>query len=247
MSVKLLLDLGNTRLKAWRVRLVDGEPPAWLDRVVLDAALADFNADALPLEGVEEMVLSAVGRRDWRHQLALVAERRGIELRELSVQRQGIEHCYERVESLGVDRWLGLLAARRHVQGASLVVDAGTAVTLDVLDAEGRHGGGMIVPGVRTMRRSLHEGTADLPVVDGWSVALGSATEAAIAAGTLRAVVALVESVYREQLDMRGVLTLVLSGGDGEAVYNALTVPARLEVDWVAEGMLQALSLSESE
>jgi type III pantothenate kinase len=79
----------------------------------------------------------------------------------------GVTNGYAEPGQLGVDRFAALVAARARHRGDCLVVMAGTATTIDHLDADGLFRGGMILPGVRLMKRSLHQGTADLPLEQG--------------------------------------------------------------------------------
>ncbi|MDP1069535.1 type III pantothenate kinase, partial [Klebsiella pneumoniae] len=75
---------------------------------------------------------------------------------------------------MGVDRWLAMLAAWQRVGQSCWVVDCGSAITLDLLDAEGRHQGGYILPGLRLMQQSLLGNTAEVRVdrdVEHYSVA----------------------------------------------------------------------------
>ncbi len=70
-------------------------------------------------------------------------------------------HCgYEQPAELGVDRWLALLAANPLAKGNKLVVDLGTAITVDLLTSTGQHLGGLIAPGAEVMMRSLTDSTA---------------------------------------------------------------------------------------
>ncbi|MGM0565048.1 MAG: type III pantothenate kinase [Pseudomonadota bacterium] len=242
MSLKLLLDLGNTRLKWW---LADGE--ALLRGGALVPGTEAGNFRALPLEGVTEAWVSVVGNATLLSALSDRLAWAGVDLRYIDTAREvGLVHCYEYPEQLGVDRWLAVLAARCHLPGASLVVDAGTATTLDVIDAEGRHRGGLILPGLWTMRESLHRRTAQLPEASGSRTALGENTDEAIAAGTLRAQVATIESVYREWEEQLGALCCLVTGGDGRLVYNALTIAdAHHDPDWIARGMLDWVRLAK--
>ncbi|WP_295451148.1 type III pantothenate kinase, partial [uncultured Thiodictyon sp.] len=114
---------------------------------------------------------------------------------EFALPRQGclgLRVAYAEPARLGVDRWLALLGA----QGcdAALIVDAGTAVTFDVLAPAGLHLGGLILPGLTMMRDSLLAGTqippgAPEPTVEPWA----TDTAAAVATGSLHALAALAE------------------------------------------------------
>ena len=72
----------------------------------------------------------------------------------------GVTNGYEDPAQLGVDRWLAMLGARAIRATACLVVDCGTATTIDSMDAQGRHLGGMILPGLRAMQEVLVRNTA---------------------------------------------------------------------------------------
>jgi type III pantothenate kinase len=109
----------------------------------------------------------------------------------------GVTNCYSQPEQLGADRWAALVAARARHAGASLVVLAGTATTIDQLDARGAFRGGMILPGTRIMKRALHRNTAELPLVEGEYREAPRSTADAIHTGCLTAQVAAIERVYR--------------------------------------------------
>lgn len=71
----------------------------------------------------------------------------------------GVKNGYENPEQLGVDRWLALIGAHLMEKGMLCIVDCGTAITLDVLSANGHHQGGLIMPGVTTMQIALKSDT----------------------------------------------------------------------------------------
>jgi type III pantothenate kinase len=79
----------------------------------------------------------------------------------------GVTNGYRNPGQLGCDRFASLIGARHRYPGrALLIVTAGTATTVDALDATGRFVGGMILPGLRTMAQSLAVNTALLPAVE---------------------------------------------------------------------------------
>src|SRR3970040_2995057 len=82
-------------------------------------------------------------------------------------ERCGVKNRYERPELLGPDRWAALIAARALHNGPALVVNAGTATTVDMLSGDGTFLGGAILPGVELMRFVLHEHTGRLPIQEG--------------------------------------------------------------------------------
>jgi type III pantothenate kinase len=151
----------------------------------------------------------------------------------------GVTIAYERPERLGVDRWLALIAAHRSYDGPVLVVDAGTAVTYDLLLRDGRHLGGLILPGIEMMRDGLLAGTR-IPRVEPeelaepWAVDTGSA----IAAGSIQAPAALAERLSDRLADLAGAEPmLILSGGDAARLLPAIRRNAREEPDLVLQGL----------
>ena len=75
---------------------------------------------------------------------------------------QGLTNGYLDPSLLGADRWLALIGAWTKARSALCVVDAGTAVKVDGVDATGRHLGGLIVPGIYMMREALMNKTSDI-------------------------------------------------------------------------------------
>ncbi len=126
----------------------------------------------------------------------------------------GVSNGYEVPSSLGVDRWLGILAAYNDCRVGCCVVDAGSALTLDVVSVVGRHQGGYIVPGISFQRRKLEEATSiRLPEKLDWSsVQLGTSTNSAVHNGILSMVS---DWIVSQSLD-RG--QLYLTGGDAQVL-----------------------------
>jgi len=146
----------------------------------------------------------------------------------------------EEPERVGTDRLLAALAAYRRTGGACIVVDAGTAVTVDAVDERGVFLGGAILPGLGLMARALAEGTAQVPMVEPpgpgepLGPAIGRNTRAAVRAGLVRgwpaAVGAVVEAV-RTELGA-GPVPVVVTGGDALRLSpEALGAPAAVPAD----------------
>lgn len=165
----LLLDIGNTRIK-WG-ELDDGilgVAGSIAHRGVDLAAALDRAWTALPVPA--RILASNVAGKGLAGALdAWSAARWGVvpEYVASAAQCLGVRNAYPRPERLGVDRWISLLAAHRHYPGAALIVDCGSAVTIDYLAADGRHLGGLIAPGLSTMHRSLTAGEITLDGGDG--------------------------------------------------------------------------------
>lgn len=151
----------------------------------------------------------------------------------------GVRNAYRKPETLGVDRWCALVAARAAHEGPLCVVDAGTAMTVDWLDARGRHRGGMIMPGPNLQAESLIAGTSDVhESAPAPEMLFADNTSEAVAAGVCHACAALVERalMHIEQAEQRPA-TLVLTGGEVSRIIPLLARSAEHDPDLVLRGV----------
>lgn len=164
---------------------------------------------------------------------------------ELAVtQRQvaGVTNAYgEQFARLGVDRWLALVAGFRITGGPVLVLDAGSALTADLVDASGVHLGGYITPGRALMKSVLFQDTEKVlfdPGLDGATLALGCSTQQAVEAGVMAAQVgaanvAIAESERRIGQDF----AILVTGGDAGQMMQFLPESAVWVPDLVLDGL----------
>lgn len=156
----------------------------------------------------------------------------------------GLELAYSDPHRLGVDRWLSLLAACvRFPQQMLMIVDCGSAITLDVLISNGssqtRHLGGMILPGIHMQHHAIFNGTNITPgqIVNtpNW---LGKDTNECIASGVLQAIIGLIERVQRQLTNIYGSTPqLILTGGDANQITDQLTISYLLVPELIFEGL----------
>jgi type III pantothenate kinase len=145
--MRLLIDVGNTSLKA----------VLWQNKQV---KAADINN--LPWSQIKEVVFACVGRSELLNDIRAQAAINNINCFEAKVTKKlGELTCaYEHVNNLGIDRWLALIAGfTLYPKKACIVVDAGTATTIDVINSQGQHLGGWILPGLDLMTSSLTQNT----------------------------------------------------------------------------------------
>jgi type III pantothenate kinase len=226
MTPAVVVDVGNSRIK-WglcsaagvteAVSLPPDEPGAWLRQV--EAWRLPSRA-AWAVSGVHPPRRDAFV--DWlraRGDTALlVDDPKDLPLRVL----------VERPDWVGVDRLLDAVAAnsRRRPGAPAVIVDSGSAVTVDYVDETGAFRGGVIFPGPRLMAKSLHDYTALLPVVElkpPIPDVPATATRPAMEAGIFWAVVGGIEAVlarYAREAGQRP--DLFLTGGDGALLHPAL-------------------------
>ncbi len=238
---RLELDAGNTFIK-WR--LVDNDQ-------VLDRGrwlTAEFRAEQLhACETLpEEVWLASVAGEGLNQTLAAGVEqcwqvplRRALTVAEAA----GVRNSYADPARMGVDRWLAMLAAWKQVGQPCCVVDCGSAITIDLLDADGCHQGGYILPGIRLMQQSLLGNTAEVRVdrdVEHYSIAPGCDTSSAVAHGANLLLLALAQQLRSGIPGVATPVRTLVTGGDG-AQLTAMMPEAELCPDLVLDGLRWAL------
>ncbi|TBR11387.1 MAG: type III pantothenate kinase [Lysobacter sp.] len=225
-----LFDLGNTRLKCAELR--DGKAGPVHALPYATGSMGTLLAGILPMH-LDIAHVASVATASRRVDLleALTRHCGRIELARTQARFDGLRIAYADPARLGVDRFLAMLGARRQVQGAVLVCSVGTAITLDLVDAEGIHRGGRIAPSPALMREALHARAPQLPAEGGAWVDWALDTDDALASGCQSAALALIDEAHasaRRCLD--GEVRLLLHGGGVEPVVarrpDALHVPA---------------------
>ncbi|MDG1818201.1 MAG: type III pantothenate kinase [Porticoccaceae bacterium] len=229
------IDAGNTRIK-WRV----------LDQAGVIARgdqLTESVRQGTPLEitdadNIQRIRLCSVAGSDIIE--ALHSQLKGqfdcpLALAEVNDSAAGVLCGYKDYLQLGVDRWLAVIAAYKNVANSLIVVDAGSAVTIDIVDAEGAHQGGYIVPGLRLMHQALWQGTEHIkveakPVAN--IVSPGRSTDDAVDKGCLLLLVSTIEALVDQHNGK-----LVITGGDGLILRDQLRVAAEYCPDLVLEGL----------
>ncbi|MDR2452314.1 MAG: type III pantothenate kinase [Candidatus Accumulibacter sp.] len=234
------LDVGNSRIK-WGVH--DGAGWAALGNLPTEEAarLAEV-ADGWPqgacvvaccvagpaVEAIVEAGVAASGHRlHWVRSGDLFAH--------------GVRNGYERPERLGSDRWALLIGARAKTSAACLVVCAGTATTIDWLDAAGNFRGGLILPGLRLMCATLACHTAQLPYAEGEYRDEPRNTMDAIVSGGLQAQAGAIERMFA-RVSGEGEAVCLLTGGAVYRIAPCLAIPYRLEETLVLDGLLRFVS-----
>lgn len=238
----LEIDWGNTCLK-WRLlghefKVVRSGIASNGTVLLRSVEVEDFAAS------VSEIRLCSV--RDANEVEELVAqlqENMKVSVNKLEVRRQcgGLTIQYADVGRLGVDRWLGMLASLRSAPDGFVMVDSGTAMTIDVVDASGVHQGGYIVPGLKLMRSSLELNTKIQlgAVKHGNYDILGQSTDDAVYSGTAMMSVSLIEEVNQRYPD----LPVFLTGGDAEILAKSLRFTCwEIKADLVLNGFGIALA-----
>lgn len=160
----------------------------------------------------------------------------------------GVTNSYTQPRRMGVDRWVAMVGAWAEVQSSCLVVDVGTAMTIDAIDDDGQHLGGQIIPGVTTMASSLSSATSDIPEVrpaPGRGCAdlgmFGRNTASAVREGAQNAVVGAVDRAIRTLQSNAYAPVVVLTGGDASRILNALSESPLHRPHLVLQGLAHML------
>jgi type III pantothenate kinase len=149
-----------------------------------------------------------------------------------------VTNGYRVPATLGIDRWAAIVAAARKVSGACCVVDAGSACTVDVVDPDGHHRGGWIVPGLAMQAELLSaktEGVRSHTSVHtlGW----GDNTAACVSNGSLAALTGMIELACAGIEKSWGAVACLLTGGDARRIASVLARPATVHDNLVIEGL----------
>lgn len=227
-----LFDLGNTRLKCAPLL-----PNGVLGNVQAVAhAPGDDWLATLP-QGALACVAS-VAPEALQKQLQAALQQRFTQLQQVLTESTTgpLTIAYPTPAHLGVDRYLALLGACDGV--ATLLVGVGTALTVDLLDAQGRHCGGRIAPSPQLMRESLHARAPHLPAVGGRFTEFADDTVHALASGCDGAALALVEDSLQAAQRLLGERPRLLLHGGGADVLRA-RLPAHV---WCPDAVLHGLA-----
>ena len=241
------LDCGNTRIK-WRLR--DGQDIYEKDSCLTSDGLEQIVVAEELRHKITRVLVSSVLDDDYRKNivawsLGYLGLNPEFAMSELS--GNGVTNGYQQPEKLGVDRWLGILAVRSKSAEAFVVIDCGSAITVDVVTTQGEHLGGYITPGLKLMREALNTKTNAINLgrigypEDSFP---GRNTVLAIKSAELIMITALVAHAknFLQHYEMTEP-TLWITGGDGEWLSSVLENSIFVE-DLVLDGLGIALAAS---
>lgn len=248
--MQLLIDFGNSRLKwaSWengalhyggealhREQELEGLFASWWQdlsppRAVLCASVSDAANDARLAQWCEQ---------HWQRPVHWLQ----------AVEKQlGVRNAYTDAQTLGSDRWAALLGAHGASSHHVGIIDCGSALTVDLLRADGTHDGGYILPGLRMMQQCLLERTGRVvaePLM-AEQMTPGQSTRECLAHGALRSVTALLDRLMTE-LPARydNGLEWLLTGGDAPHIRPHLREACRLVPDLVLQGLARVAQGNE--
>ena len=235
--MKLLIDIGNTALK-W-AQAQDG---TLTERGAIphDGAPASALA-ALPSASVDAVWIAHVTGAT--HEAALIDAVRaqfGIapQFARSTCDWQGLRNAYREPQRLGVDRWLAMIASWHAQRSAACVVDAGTALTADLIAADGTHRGGLIAAGLATQQRATLGATRFATHnidATAYRADLGDDTESCVRQGAL---LACLGAIDRAAALAGSGAQLLIAGGDAPLLLPQLDARWQHRPLLVLEGLL---------
>ncbi len=240
----IAIDAGNTRIK-WGVHGGVADGRGWLARGALPTREAVGLAEICQSwPGEAQVVVCNVAGAAVEQELEKALAPRYGQLLWLrsSAAQCGVKNGYAEPERLGADRWAALIAARAQQlesgSGDDLVVCAGTATTVDWLDADGAFRGGLILPGIDLMRACLASNTAQLPLSGGEFRHEPRSTPDAIASGCLHAQIGAVERMH-SRLPVESKPVCLLTGGAAGQIAPHLGIPCKLSENLILDGLVR--------
>lgn len=251
VSRVLLADAGNTRLKwAW---LQDGQrseqqAQAYAEGENSVPAALTILTELLQDTGVQRMILVHVLGDEFSAEVEKLCQSAhcGLSLVSGAAATYGIKLAYPNPAHLGADRLVGLMAARSLAENkAAIIIDCGTAVTVDALTADDVHLGGLITPGLGLLQDSLFRRTKakhmDRSLVDDPQIFTNN-TAAAIGSGCLFALVGTIEGICQRMQDQMAEPPLkIICGGDAARLHEWLRGDFMLRPAALMDG-LQAIA-----
>jgi type III pantothenate kinase len=236
-----LFDLGNTRLKCMQLGddgalgpvIAFGHDQARFATALREHLHGGAATGAACLASVASPVLTAAVLE------VLSGHFQRISIARTQARFGGVEIAYAQPARLGVDRFLALVAAHARAPGPQLIVGVGTALTVDLLDAQGRHQGGRIAPSPQLMRQALHRAAAQLPATGGDYREFAVDTGDALASGCDGAAIGLIQrSLQQATAPLGQAPHLLLHGGGAESLLPQLPEGAYVPT-LVLEGLAQ--------
>lgn len=245
----LLVDLGNSRVKCALAHggglffqaPLDLSDPDW-------ARAAETQWQALLAQGRSKQALVSCVTTRQRLEMALaVLEDLGVAAEIVGPPRSDdlLRLAYRHPEQLGVDRWLSMRAARARLRSPIVLACAGSALTIDAIDGEGQHLGGVIAPSPPRALEALLARAAHLDTSGDRITEFADNTADAVWSGAWLSAAGLIERVCRSvQTRLETTPALWLSGGDAERIAPLLPATTRIEHDLVLRGLADLLDAS---
>lgn len=218
----LLIDIGNSRTKY--VQLIDDELSATTQLNNDEFSVAYFIKH---FSQVSRIIVANVAKSALTTELASWCAEQEIKFKQVhsEQQRKALISAYQQPTTLGIDRWLALLGAMHlYPQENVLIIDAGTATTVDLLASDGQHQGGWILAGIKALFNSIlsHSTLVHAESKTKPSLAFGTNTTDNVNNACWAATLGMINQAIRQAQQLGDIDHIILTGGDGQALTELL-------------------------
>ena len=240
--MQLIIDVGNTKIK---LAIFQGDKLLEKRETYLET-FVEVVIDLVKDHAVKKAIISSVGRLNEQQMRAVQNRFPTVVLNHNTALP--FKNAYKSPETLGVDR-LALVSAfaKAYPKQNGLIIDAGTCITYDFINAEGVYLGGAISPGLRLRYTSLHNLTANLPILETKEVEqwIGDTTESAIHSGVYNGLIQEIDGVIAQYKDKYEPLVVILTGGDAHILSKRLKNSIFAHSNFLLEGLNYILKLTD--
>ncbi|WP_019030201.1 type III pantothenate kinase [Colwellia piezophila] len=218
----LLIDIGNSRTKY--AQLIDGKLSAISQLSNKGFSVTYF---AKYFSEASKIIVANVATPSLTSELAVWCSRENICFKQVHSEQQKntLKSAYQQPTTLGIDRWLVLLGAMHLVPKQNiLIIDAGTATTVDLLSSNGQHQGGWILAGIKALFKSIlsHSTLVHAESQTVASLAFGTNTTDNVNNACWAATLGMITQAIRQAQHLGDIEHIILTGGDGQALTELL-------------------------
>ncbi|NQZ83011.1 MAG: type III pantothenate kinase [Colwellia sp.] len=237
--MKLMIDIGNSRTKFVLIQDDIAEQIQTIDNVKLTHAWFNEN-----WQNVTQILIANVNQPIITHALELWAAEKTIRINiiESESERFGVTNCYGKPKTLGIDRWLTLIGVMSNYPNKNtLIIDSGTATTIDFLTADGKHQGGWILPGINTLFESILAKTSNVNAkyISSASLSIGKNTSECVNSACWAATIGLIELSITQIKQSKTIDEIIILGGNAEALADLLNESVIIDQYLVFSGLQQ--------
>ncbi|WP_323786970.1 type III pantothenate kinase [Psychroserpens sp.] len=233
--MNLIIDVGNTLVKL----------AVFQDNVLFEKFVTPHDGFLISIRKVlnkypiiSKGIISSVGKLNEEDVLAVASE---IDILVLNSEtKQPFENLYKTPKTLGVDRIALVSASVQQFSNSNvLIIDAGTCITYDFINTENEYFGGAISPGIRLRYKSLHNLTANLPLLESKlpESIIGNTTDSSIHSGVVFGVLKEIDGVINDYKEKYSDLTVILTGGDTNFLSKQLKNGIFANSNFLLEGL----------
>lgn len=233
--MNLIVDVGNSYVKFAVFQYGKLVHKLITELANFDKVYQNINDD---FSGINKTIISSVGKLE-PFQIENIKKHGNVLVLDSEVKLP-FKNLYKTPKTLGVDRIALVSASVNQFPDANiLIIDAGTCITYDFIDCENQYFGGAISPGIRLRYQSLHNLTANLPLLDTEypKDIIGNSTSDAIHSGVINGVLKEIDGIIDEYQKKYSDLTVILTGGDVNFLSNQLKNSIFANSNFLLEGL----------